>query len=577
MRAVNAFRFGDFVLDVRRRRLVCGERVVRLKPKEWALLHYLIEHRERLVEKDELIDALWPRQSITEANLTQTVYRVRQALDDSARNARWIETVSRIGYRFIGEVEPIDEISNSTSLRSVAMVPFSGSDESAPSDWSLGLTECVIRALTDDPDLEVRPLSSVMHVESGRGANARSALRVDAVIEGEISERGDAIRVVAKLLDGRSGTLRWSKAWVVDRSDERGAQDRIARELHDQLGTPPSSGPSGPKQPDFENAEARTAYLRGRYCWHQFTESSLRRSIELFDKALASSPRSAAAYAWRAAGWAALGNIGALTPRESAEKARRDADRAISIDERIAAGFEMRAVVQLYFDWNVEAALQSLEAAIERDAESANAHHLLGNALAFSGSFNAALLSLQHAELIDPTSLITLTDIGIVHYLAGRTEEARNRLEAVLAQNEYFSHARLKLAFVMAALDRPDAALQHAERVQQEAGSKRIPEIAFFQGLAGRLQDARETIEAIDAEAAARDTLDPYSMALAHLGAGANEPALKALARAVEFRSRQLVLMALDPVWQPLHSNSVFGELVSRVGLAPSAGLPENS
>ena len=566
MPAVNAFRFGEFMLDVRRRRLVRGEEVVHLKPKEWDLLHYLIERRERLVGKDELIDALWPRQTVTEANLTQTMYRVRQALGDSARSVRWIETVARLGYRFIGEVKGSGSPGGSSSPRSVAMVPFASAEGQAPSDWSLGLTESVIRVLAEDPELHVRPLSSVMRPGSGQDANVREALMVDALIDGEISQREGVMRVVANLLHGRTGKLRWSKAWVVDPDDGRRAQERIARDLKDELGSrTPIDGTEMPPADD-ELPEARTAYLRGRYCWHQFTEVSLRRSIELFDQALALSPRSAKAFAWRSGAWAALGNIGALTPRESAERARRDADRAIGVDDRLAAGFEMLGVVQLYFDWNLEAALKNFDLAIELDGESANAHHLRGNALAFCGNFNAALLSLQRAELIDPTSLITATDIGLVHYLAGRLHEARERLESVLAQNEHFSHARLKLAFVMAALDRPDESVRHAGRVQQEMGSTVLPEQALFYGLLGEQDQARAVFDSLANESSSK-VHDPYSLAIAHLGLSDHSSALAALEQAVEFRSRQLVLIALDPVWEPLRSSPAFDSLVSRVAL----------
>jgi DNA-binding winged helix-turn-helix (wHTH) protein/tetratricopeptide (TPR) repeat protein len=566
-RSAEVFRFGEFLLDARRRGLSKGQAPIHLKPKEWDLLYYLIVHRERLVEKDELIDALWPRQLVTEANLTQTVYRVRRALGESARQPRFIQTASRLGYQFIGEIDDDPPTSTPDAPRSVAMVPFLGNDaDTGPSDWSLGLTETVIRALSADRDLDVRPLSAVMHPGAGRGKTGRASLNVDAVIEGTISERQDSIRVVTNIEDGRSGKLLWSKVWTVDNDEGALAQLRIAEAIHERLATSKPAERSRPLMPEVDHPEARTAYLRGRYCWHQFTEASLKRSIDLFDEAFMGSPGSAAPLAWRAAAWAALGNIGVLTPHDSAERARRDADRAIAMDDRLAAGFEMRGVIELYFEWNLEAALRSLDLAIERDPESANAHHLRGNALAFSGNFGAALLSLQRAELIDPTSLITLTDLGLVHYLGGHLEKARTRLEAVLAQNDYFDHARLKLAFVLAAMGKADEALLVADRIQRASQPGALPELAFFQGLAGSKERAAETIAASTGDTT--QLTDPYSLALAYLGIDDHNGAIEALNRALEFRSRQLVLLAVDPVWTPLRQDPAFTALTTRIGLA---------
>ena len=86
------YRFGPFRLDRRRRRLYRGDEPLHLKPKEFELLCCLVDHRDRVLSKEELLDRLWPRQTVTEANLSQAVYAVRKALGDSARRPRWIES-----------------------------------------------------------------------------------------------------------------------------------------------------------------------------------------------------------------------------------------------------------------------------------------------------------------------------------------------------------------------------------------------------------------------------------------------------------------------------------------------------
>lgn len=565
-----SFRFGDFLFDGRSHRLVRGDGLVHLKPKEWELLRHLIEHRDRVVTKAELIEALWPRQTISEANLTQTVYRVRQALCDSAQGARWIQTVARLGYRFAGEVEAVESDGRDAAAVAVAVIPFVDSFQpDRPSDWSLGLTEATIRVLAENPELEVRPLSAVMYVDSSADGvvEASRPLKVDVLVSGEISDTAGTRKVVGHALDARTGALRASRVWIVDSNDGGASQLQIARDIPELLRSSRSREDLPRTTIELENHEARTAYLRGRYCWHQFTDTSLRQAIELFDRALEIAPRSAPALAWRSGAWAALGNIGTITPRESAERARRDADRAIAIDDRLAAGFEMRGVIELYFDWNLESALRSLDLAIERDPDSANAHHLRGNALAFAGSFESAFRSIERAEHLDPTSLITATDLGLICYFSGDYENARGRLQDVLAQNEHFAHARLWLAFVLAAQGNFETALAHVDRIASDEGGA-LAEQALLQGRLGHLDEAHSLLDQL---ASKRQTgpIDPYRTALGLLGVDDEEACLDQLERALEYRSRLLVLLGVDPIWRPLHSNPRFRSLTRQVGLLP--------
>lgn len=571
MPAPRNFLFGSFRLDMQLHRLFEGDRVVHLKPKEWELLCFLLEQRTRLVTKEELLDALWPRQEVTEANLTQTVYRVRQALKDTARRACWIETVPRIGYRFAGEARETSEGEVDIWPHSLAVLPFADLEAPhSPGDWSLGLADSLIHALDGDPRRRVRRLDAVLGHHEGQAAEVGLELGVEAIIEGKLERHAEGMRIEASLLETASGQCRWTRTWTFDAGDRAAAQLRIVRDVCNQLRESDGTGWRVVDTPALPvPLKAHAAYLQGRYCWHRFTEPALRRSIELFDQAIALAPRYAAAHAWRSAAWSALGNIGALTPRDSAESARRAADQAIAIDDSLAAGFEMLGVVQLYFDRNFDAAMRSFDLAIERDPQSANAHHLRANALAFAGSFGPALRSMERALQLDPTSLITLTDAGVIPYLAGRHEEARERLEQALSQNPHFIHARLKLAFVLAALGRFEDAVAETELAAGELGTGCFGERACFLGMAGQVAMAREIREQLSAGAGSA-AVDPYVLALASLGIGEVETCLDWLDRAVEYGSRQLVQLAVDPLWRPLHQQPRYLALVHRIGFCPS-------
>ena len=101
------YRFGDFALDADQRVLLRGEKPVALTPKVFETLLVLVEQHGRIVGKDELMGRLWPNSFVEESNLTFNVQRLRKALGDNARQPRYVETVSRRGYRFIADVAEV--------------------------------------------------------------------------------------------------------------------------------------------------------------------------------------------------------------------------------------------------------------------------------------------------------------------------------------------------------------------------------------------------------------------------------------------------------------------------------------
>ena len=100
----SVYEFGDVRVDLGRMAAIRGDSVIPLEPKAFDVLVRLIEHRDRLVTKDELLDAVWTGTFVTPNVLTRAVAQIRKALGDESQNARYIETVAKRGYRFIAPV-----------------------------------------------------------------------------------------------------------------------------------------------------------------------------------------------------------------------------------------------------------------------------------------------------------------------------------------------------------------------------------------------------------------------------------------------------------------------------------------
>jgi DNA-binding winged helix-turn-helix (wHTH) protein len=103
------YRFGDCSLDTQTRRLLRAEEEVRLSPKAFELLLRLIENQTRAVSKTELHEHLWPSTHVQETNLAGVIAELRRALGDSAETPRYIRTMNRFGYCFIGEAQRGEE------------------------------------------------------------------------------------------------------------------------------------------------------------------------------------------------------------------------------------------------------------------------------------------------------------------------------------------------------------------------------------------------------------------------------------------------------------------------------------
>ena len=102
------YRFGRFTLDTRTRQLLDDDNEVHLSPKAFELLHVLVRNRDRAMSRGELHEHLWPSTFVLETNLASLVAEIRRALGDAADEPRYLRTMHRFGYWFIGDVDESD-------------------------------------------------------------------------------------------------------------------------------------------------------------------------------------------------------------------------------------------------------------------------------------------------------------------------------------------------------------------------------------------------------------------------------------------------------------------------------------
>ncbi len=179
---IRIIRFGACEIDVASREVLFCRKVSPIGPRAFDVLLYLIEHRDRVVSKNELLDAIWRTTYVSESVVARMVMKIRRVIGDTGSQPRLVRTVHRIGYRFIGTIETVAEQVPAPYLRAsttgerperVALLPFRNATAIPELGWlELGMTTLVSNALTGDPGIAVLPLRDVMLADAAAPASS---------------------------------------------------------------------------------------------------------------------------------------------------------------------------------------------------------------------------------------------------------------------------------------------------------------------------------------------------------------------------------------------------------------------
>jgi TolB-like protein/DNA-binding winged helix-turn-helix (wHTH) protein len=323
------YRFEGFALDLAKSCLYSGSDEVKLRPKPFEALRYVIERSGRVVSKDELTSAVWPASFVSDNSLAQCFLEIRKALQDD--DQRIIKTVSRRGYIFNVPVERVlaqrghaDLVSGgplavasparlptrrfkwlaggaalvavvivtawflssrwrppSTPL-SVAVLPFQSLARSEPDAFlELGMADALITRLSNLRQLVVRPTSSVrIYTDRNRDpVEIGKRLKVAFVVEGSVEQTANRIRVSIQLIGVPEGRPLWAERYDEPLGDIFAVQDAISARVVSSLALKLSGEEASRlKKKPTSDAEAFQLYLRGRYFWERRTKEDLKLS-----------------------------------------------------------------------------------------------------------------------------------------------------------------------------------------------------------------------------------------------------------------------------------------------------------
>src|SRR5437016_4099605 len=286
-------RFDVFEVNLRSRELRKKGVPISLQEQPFRILDILVAAAGNVVTREELAAALWPSGTFVEFDrgLNTAVNKLRVALGDSAEKPRFIETVGRRGYRFIGARAPATRVRfllgaiaavaivmaatayfettlKTTSIHSIAVLPLMNLSKNQEEQFFAdGMTDQLITDLAKIRGLGVISHQSVMRFKSSHASLKQIAgeLGVDALVEGSVVRNGSRVRVTAQLIDARTDRHLWASDYEREIGDVLALQDEVARDIAGQIGSTLVSRPSRSEI----KSEAYLLYLRGRYEWNK--------------------------------------------------------------------------------------------------------------------------------------------------------------------------------------------------------------------------------------------------------------------------------------------------------------------
>ena len=508
--------FEDYALDTERRELRRGDAPVAIEPKVFDLLAYVIENRERVVSRDDLIAHVWGGRIVSEAALARCINGARSAIGDSGEAQRLIKTLPRKGLRFVGGVREEQAPSGSTAdaaagtertaptlalpdRPSIAVLPLHNlSGDKGQDYFSDGITEDILTELSRFSELFVIARNSSFQYK-GKAVDVRQVgreLGVRYVLQGSIRRGGDRVRISVQLADAVTGAQRWAERYDRQLGDVFAVQDEVACTIVAILAAHVNKAEierTLNKAP--ETWQAYDYYLRAADKRASFLSSlkaaELYEGRRLLEQSLAIDPNYARAYA-RLAGT----HLGALVNAVDGDylnplaldRAHQLARKAVQLDSNLPDAHAALGLALLRRHEH-EAAIAEFERAMALNPNFT--HQAFSEVLVYAGDSARAIEAVERHMRLDPFYMPQAPLwLGFAHYMLKQYLQALPPLREYVSRAPNFRGGHACLAATYAQLGKLEEARAEAAEVL------RIEPTWTIEGTQARLSPFKSTQDA---------------------------------------------------------------------------------
>jgi adenylate cyclase len=471
--------FPPFRLDLANEQLWREQELIPLRPKTFAVLHYLAEHAGRLVTKDELLHAVWGDTQVSDEGLWDYIRELRQALGDDPHTPQFIETVRGRGYRFLPSIttQPVqsaklpvasslpapapnpqpltpNEALSLPDKPSIIVLPFVNLSHDPEQEYfSDGITEDLTNALSRISSLFVISRTSAFTYKNKptKVQAISQEMGVQYVLEGSVRRANEQLRVTVQLIDALADHHLWAERYDRELRDIFALQDEIVQQIVTTLKLQITLMEQGYiVRKTTNNLEAYDCFLRGIEPFFRFTPETSTQARQLWEKAVALDPQYAEAYAWLSwTYWREAGFRWSAAP-QTLEQALALAQQALALDDSLPRAHAVLSFVYVLKQQYEEAIAES-ERATTLAPNNADLYTMRAYVLNCAGRPEAALKMVEQAMRLNPRyPPIYLFQLGWAYHMTGRYTEAIAPLQEFIRRvpgQVVDAHALLVAAF----------------------------------------------------------------------------------------------------------------------------------
>jgi TolB-like protein len=496
--------FDDCALDLDRRELSRAAEPVAVGPQVFDLLAFLVRNRERVVSKDDILQAVWGGRIVSESTLTSHINAVRKAIGDSGEEQRLIRTVARKGFRFVGDVREagasdtagsagLDTVQAGETVAaltlpdspSIAVLPFQNWSGDPEQDYFAdGMVEDIITALSRIRWLFVIARNSSFTYK-GRAVDVKQVgreLGVRYVLEGSVRKSGSRVRITGQLVDTASGAHLWAEHFDSTLDDVFALQDQVTASVVGAIApTLESAEIERAKRKPTENLRAYDYHLRGMASFHRSTKEATGEALQLFTTAIQLDPDFAPPYAMAAwcLFWRKINGWMTDRPAEIAEGVRL-ARRAAALGKDDAVILARGGHALSHFTGDVDGGIAYLDRALTLNPNLATAWFISGFLRIWHGDPEGAIERLDRGmrlSPLDPEMFRMQAGMAMAHLLAKRFDIASSWAEKAIRELSSFLIVAGVIAASHALAGRQDEAEKAMHHVRKLDPSLRLSNI----------------------------------------------------------------------------------------------------
>ena len=464
------------------------------------------------------------------------------------------------------------EITRVSWKNSIAVLPFIDMSPQKDQDYFCeGIAEEILNKLSHIDGLKVIARTSSFQFKGKQTdiAEIGKKLAVSTILEGSVRKAGKTLRITAQLINVKDQSHIWSNTFDRQLNDILSIQDEIAFSIVDRLrGELLTEEENTIGKRYTQNLEAYQDFLKGRFQLNKLTIEDMKKSVAYFNSAIEKDPDFALAYCGLAHAYDNLSYSGEMSVNNRWRRIEAEANKAINIDDKLSEAYMILGDAQFLYHWNWDEAGRLFEKSIELNTGNAIARNWYAQYLSAMGRHKQAIEEIKIAHELDPLSLAINLKLNLIYLNARLTDLAdqvlleNNNLFPnnpwILLMNGY--HAMVKKKF-------QEAVSQISQIPVSSIGP--IQKFSLAQALAfsGKKEEALDILKMVLVDPKYKE-ISESNIAKVYIALKDNDQAFKWLNKAYENRDDNLVYLAVEMIYDRIHNDQRYYELLKRMRLS---------